>query len=101
MNNDCPATGSECLLKQCTANTYLQNPAPIRTACGAAGDFCDGLGGCVQCLSPVDCPPTANECILPTCTSGTCGSFNAPYGTACGTPGEICDGTGMCINPGT
>jgi hypothetical protein len=97
MDNNCPATGSQCLLAQCTATICLQNPAPIHTACGAAGDFCDGTGNCVQCVFASDCLPTGNECILPTCIMGTCGTIYAPNGTAC--TGGTCNGLGMCVPP--
>jgi len=102
--NDCPATGNECMLRDCSAQgTCGTNPAPFGTALStqASGDcsraVCDGTGGPTAQDDDLDVPADdGNPCTSDTCSQGSPIHPFLPTGTSCGTSLK-CDGSGSCV----
>jgi hypothetical protein len=101
-DNECPATGNECSLPDCTAGTCGTANAPTGTVLSmqTAGDckqaICDGAGGTTAQNDDNDLPvDDGNACTSEACFMGVPVHNNLPTGTACGT--GKCDGAGSCV----
>lgn len=102
-NGDDPDDGNDCTDDDCSGGRPTFTPLGAGAACGVDG-LCDGMGACVDCLSPMDCTnlPPDDDCQIRTCTDGVCGQDFAPQGTAVNatlqTSGNcqeiVCDGAG-------
>jgi hypothetical protein len=104
-NADLPVDGSQCTDDLCTAGVPSNPPLGAGAACNeGGGQFCDGNGACVECLTAATCPGQDTECQMRTCLSNTCGLSFAPPGTplAMQTDGDCqegqCNGAGGMVN---
>lgn len=73
--NDCPATGTLCIVASCVAAACTTNNALQGAACqDHGGKVCDGNGNCIGCNGTGDCTPPnvclGSTCVAPTCTDG-------------------------------
>ncbi|APR88638.1 Multiple EGF-like-domain protein 3 precursor [Minicystis rosea] len=98
---DAPSDSNACTLDVCSGGIVTFVPAPAGTACNQSGGaLCNGMGACVECVSPFDCPGADTECRTRTCTAGICGFSFTPAGILLSTqiPGdcrlELCNGAG-------
>jgi hypothetical protein len=68
-----PRSGNPCFAIVCGANgAPSQVPVVAGTACTSGGGvLCDGLGGCVQCLTAANCAP-GQACLQHACVSPSC-----------------------------
>ncbi|MBW2456154.1 MAG: hypothetical protein JRI68_16665 [Deltaproteobacteria bacterium] len=69
---DCNGQDTDCQTVTCQGNTCGFDNAAISTACDDdAGNVCDGLGHCVECITADDCPGSmdcqALECVGTAC----------------------------------
>jgi hypothetical protein len=73
---------------------------PAEEACTSnGGNFCDGEGHCVGCVTVADCAPTGTVCATVACTGNACVITQAPASTACSEHGgRVCDGKGSCVD---
>ncbi len=84
--NNVPVPTNVCIEGTCdAAGNPGSAPAPLGTACSAAGGgiVCDGEGKCVPCVHASDCPAgqvcsAANQCVPGACTDVNCGGTCAP-----------------------
>jgi hypothetical protein len=103
--DDLPDDHEACTVDGCNGADVEHMPAPIGTAC--SDGTCDGMGSCVQCLSPDDCDglPVDDDCATRTCDAGVCGQVFAHAGTPVNgtqqTTGDchriVCDGEGGTV----
>ena len=98
-----PDDGNDCTAETCN-NGVPDYPAwPLDHPCSAnGGQYCDGLGACVECNSPNECPDPGVTCKQADCTANACGVGNVAQGTPAPdglqTPADCrvvaCDGAG-------
>jgi hypothetical protein len=99
--NDVPVSANVCIEGTCNATgTPGSAPAPLGTACSAAGGgiVCDGAGKCVPCVRASDCPTgqacsAANQCVPGSCTDVDCGGICPPCAT-----GKKCLADADCVS---
>lgn len=102
-DTDLPDDMNDCTGDACMAGVPSHPPLAAGTMCGGAGSVsvCNGMGGCVGCVTAMDCAGTDDECGTRTCTAGVCGRMNTAAGTPLSmqTAGDCqrreCDGSGM------
>lgn len=101
---DCPETGSECVLRVCSTGTCSTEPVPAGTALAmqTASDcrvaVCSGTGNPTFANDDLDRPDDDNECTIDSCQDGAARHDPAAFGTPCMTmDGTICDGAGHCV----
>jgi hypothetical protein len=87
----------------CNAGTPSNPNKALNTSCGG-GNFCDGLGSCVECNGTGQCGPVM-LCQQPTCINNVCGVSNTANGTPAPAPLQtsqdcqvvVCDGAGSTL----
>lgn len=104
-DTDLPVDANPCTVAACSNGTPSNPPLDAGVACGADGGLrCDGVGACVQCLSPTDCAGQDTGCQARTCAGGACGLAFADAGlaTSAQVSGDCrqsqCDGLGLVIS---
>jgi len=112
--SNAPTPTNSCVLGTCnSAGIPGTAPAPVGTACSAAGGgiWCDGAGKCVACLQPSDCNAgqicsASHECTSGACTDVACGGACPPCvnGKKCLLDSDCssfaCDASSLtCITP--
>jgi hypothetical protein len=104
-DTDVPSNpGDACNTPSCSSGVVASSQALADTPCGI-GQYCDGLGSCVQCNNAAQCTGqvTVGQCHVITCLSNVCGTQPASTeatcdnGDACLTI-DHCDGAGQCIS---
>ncbi len=96
--------GNACTDDVCTNGQPTHTPTAAGTSCSNGGALCDGMGACIECLSPSDCPGKDNACQTRTCNQGTCGMDFVAAGTALGVQvmgdckKDVCDGNGATLS---
>ncbi len=106
-NDDRPNDDNDCTADACSDGEVEHMPEPLGTQCSTSGT-CDGMGGCLECLSPDDCDmlPVDDDCAMRTCEAGVCGQVFAPAGTLVNATLQmagdcqrvVCDGEGGTIS---
>ena len=101
---DCPETGSECVLRVCSSGMCSTEMVPVGTALAmqTASDcrmaVCDGSGNETIANDDADSADDDNQCTIDTCQEGAVRHDPAALGTPCATVGgTICDGAGHCV----
>jgi len=67
---DTPDDGNDCTADVCSAGAPDNPPLPVGTACSSSS-MCDGMGSCVECVSPADCV-AAETCVAGLCSATLC-----------------------------
>jgi hypothetical protein len=83
----------------CTGHCCGVEDLPAETGCAVGGgNFCDGHGKCVACVTAGDCAPSATSCAVVSCTGNACVTQDAAPSAACSdNGGKACDGQGHCV----
>jgi len=103
-DNECPATGNECVLPDCSAQGTCGTSFAVggtaltsQTAGDCKTAVCDGAGGTMSANNDSDLPADdGNPCTSQACQQGSAIYEPLPTGTVCGTSMQ-CDGTGNCV----
>ncbi|NUO54929.1 MAG: hypothetical protein HOV80_39315 [Polyangiaceae bacterium] len=102
-DDDIPVDDEECTQDMCTSGLPDNFPQPLGMQCAmGGGEFCDGMGLCVECNARSDCDmlPPDDECQQRACIDGHCmmefTAANTPVSLQ--TTGDckerVCNGTG-------
>lgn len=105
---DRPDDDNDCTSDACSEDGEVEHmPEPLGSNCSGSGS-CDGMGTCVECLSPDDCDmlPVDDDCAMRTCEAGVCGQIFAPAGTLVNATLQmagdcqrvVCDGEGGTVS---
>ncbi|MCC6555619.1 MAG: hypothetical protein IT372_21870 [Polyangiaceae bacterium] len=102
---DVPVDGNPCTSDVCTAGAPSNPPTASGVGCNqGGGQFCDGAGACVECVSASTCPGQDTECQARTCAANACGFSYTAAGFVVSTqaPGDCqvnqCDGAGAVVS---
>jgi hypothetical protein len=106
-NTDLPNDGNQCTGDSCVSGTPTYANLASGTMCTqSGGNVCNGVGGCVSCLTGSDCPGSDTDCSYRTCNSGVCATGYAASGTPLPLGSQIagdcdqlqCDGAGGTVS---
>jgi|GEM_PF-4087753 len=101
--DDCPNTGSECIVNTCDGNVcgtaFLTDGTPTTTQ--NAGDClqvqCDGNGATKSTPDDADLPNDNNECTTDSCDNGMPVHTEVTAGTPCGANLDLVCDQGQCV----
>ncbi len=87
----CPGVDTDCRVRACDEQTCWFEDVTAATACGSNSEHkCDGIGNCVQCLTPADCTPP-DSCVANQCVDQSCLNLQLDAGET-----DIDCGGGLC-----